>query len=451
MVIDDPVKDAADANSEAAREKSWEWWTKVAQTRLTRESIVIIILTRWHDEDLAGKILKQEKKEPGTYRIKLVRIPAIAESDETRAEMQNVLDLPEAEDGDPLGRSEGEALCDEIAKTGELKAVQKSDREGFACLYQGAPRPEGGLLLGRAAFKRLPVPPEEGTIRWVIPSDWAITEKQTAPKRRNDPDYTVFGLLGLWQKDVDDPLNVRLVLAGLKRGQWESTDTKTEARKFMLKVEQKLGIRVPFVAGQDNIDKVALNDLRVHPKLLLWAIENLGRDKLKGDKVVKSAGWRSRATNDMFYVVDDAWWGEKWNEAFFSEVEGFPRATHDDMVDMVSVGAAYLTDEEQGGETLPFSLLDVTADGWQQFIRQRRVQFQPEPPTIENELSKYVKYIKNAGGNVSIDDFNDDWYPVGQPIRDKLKEEDLIVEFKGGIYLTEDKATPHLIQNQLDW
>lgn len=343
LIIDDPVKDASQAYSAAARESLWQWWLTVAQTRLTGESVVIIPHTRWHDDDLTGRILRTEQEEPGTYRVRLLRLPAVAEDNEQRRESARVLALDADETDDPLGRAPGEALCPAIMDVAMLGSIRAADTTTFANMYQGVPKPEGGYMLGRGQFHLLEAPPTEGRIEWCLPSDWALTERQMAPRQKNDPDYTVVGLLGLWYPDVDNRRDARLVLAAVARTQAQIADAQRFVKQFMGRVRDRLDAQPPLAAAQDNVDRIALQGLRTDPGLLTWPIEDVTRGMMKGDKVVKSHGWRSRATDGQFYVVRDSWWGTRWNDAFFSEVEGFPRAAHDDQIDMVSVGTHYLS------------------------------------------------------------------------------------------------------------
>jgi hypothetical protein len=94
MVIDDPIKDRKQADSEAYRENVWDWWTDVASTRLAPGAPVVLILTRWHEDDLAGRLLAAEDG----HRWKVLRIPAQADHD------------PDKGETDPLGREPGEYL-----------------------------------------------------------------------------------------------------------------------------------------------------------------------------------------------------------------------------------------------------------------------------------------------------------------------------------------------------
>lgn len=126
IIIDDPVKSRREAESPAYREAVWEWYTDDLFTRREPGAQLLLIQTRWHADDLAGRILQSE--DAGNWTV--INLPALAE------------------DGDPLGRSPGEALCParfdkaELAKIGRVLGSY-----GFSALYQGRPSPpEGGIL-----------------------------------------------------------------------------------------------------------------------------------------------------------------------------------------------------------------------------------------------------------------------------------------------------------------
>ena len=77
LVIDDPVKNAEEAYSPVQREKLWDWYQSTAFTRLEPNGAIILVMTRWHEDDLAGRLLKQE---PGQWEV--VSLPALAEADD---------------------------------------------------------------------------------------------------------------------------------------------------------------------------------------------------------------------------------------------------------------------------------------------------------------------------------------------------------------------------------
>lgn len=79
FVIDDPIKNSEEANSQVYRDKVWDWWQTTARTRLEKDAAVVVILTRWHQDDIAGRLLKQDEND-GKWTV--LCLPAIAEIDE---------------------------------------------------------------------------------------------------------------------------------------------------------------------------------------------------------------------------------------------------------------------------------------------------------------------------------------------------------------------------------
>ncbi|MEI8166759.1 MAG: phage terminase large subunit [Chloroflexales bacterium] len=130
IIIDDPIRSREDANSQNSREKAWEWYSNDVYTRLEPGGAIILILTRWHHDDLAGRILASVDGPNWT----VCSLPA------------------EAEEGDPLGREVGEALCPvrfDLAALRDIKQVLGLD---YYALYQQRPVAETGGLYQRSWF-----------------------------------------------------------------------------------------------------------------------------------------------------------------------------------------------------------------------------------------------------------------------------------------------------------
>lgn len=125
LLIDDPIKNDADARSPRLRQKIWDWYQATAYTRLEPHGAVVLIMTRWHRDDLAGKVL---------------------EAAATGGEHWDSLVLPAfASQNDPLGRSPGEVLWPERYDATRLDEIRETiGPHHFASLYQQDPRPEGG-------------------------------------------------------------------------------------------------------------------------------------------------------------------------------------------------------------------------------------------------------------------------------------------------------------------
>lgn len=364
LIIDDPVKSSRDARSASVQEMHQKSWTEGLRTRLNdpERSAVVLIMTRWAVNDIAGWLLKTMQNDPLADQWEVVALPALAyTSNEVAAARKARLPLPEPY-ADPLGRKPGEALWPDKFTRGHHLATKANSPSAFSSIGQQMPIQEGGNLLGREHFKVLPALPTGEIIRWVIPVDVAYKERHVA---KDDPDWNVFGLLGFWMPQTEARTNMRLILGGLVRTQMGLNAAKEIAPLWAAACATLTGQRPPIIAAQATLDKILLDDLRGMDTLAQWSIRSLDDPYLKrrfgsfvGDKVSKFEPWRDRAIGERFYVMDEAWsrmalleafpdatrrrlFGDEplaWHEKFFTEVEGFPDWNHDDMVDMVSVG-----------------------------------------------------------------------------------------------------------------
>lgn len=153
LVIDDPVKDYRAADSQLQSERAWQWWQSVARPRLAPGAPVIVILTRWHESDLAGRLLaKQAEDEKSTHvsfdRWRTINISAQADYD------------PEAGQTDPLGRQPGEFMASARGRTQAQWEATKAATQPriWSALYQGRPTPDTGDVLQRHWWRRFDTP-----------------------------------------------------------------------------------------------------------------------------------------------------------------------------------------------------------------------------------------------------------------------------------------------------
>lgn len=138
LVIDDPIKNHEEAQSAAHREKIWNWYTSTARTRLEPDGVQLIIQTRWHEDDLAGRL---QRNLPANARV--IRMPAIAEAD------------------DPLGRAVGEALWPERYPVAVLEDIRNTvGSYVWNALYQQRPVALGGNILKTAWWRYYDDPPQ---------------------------------------------------------------------------------------------------------------------------------------------------------------------------------------------------------------------------------------------------------------------------------------------------
>jgi predicted phage terminase large subunit-like protein len=187
LIIDDPVKDSEDANSQVIRDKKWDWWRTTAQSRLEPGGAVIVIQTRWHEDDLAGRLLREEGMTDDGGRWVLLNLPALAE------------------DSDALGRVPGEALCPERYDEKYFALLTGPNGIGnaaFSALYQQRPQPEGGGFFKKQDFQYWTQSDEEGhtyllhhhrdgVIRTTQEACWRFITMDLAMTTRNTSDWTV--------------------------------------------------------------------------------------------------------------------------------------------------------------------------------------------------------------------------------------------------------------------
>lgn len=143
LIVDDPVKNRLEAESATYRERLWEWFTDVAMTRLEPGASAVVVMTRWHEDDLAGRLVRDGWQ--------YVRLPALDDH--------------------------GRALWPERWPAERLEAVRRAVGEyTWSSLYQGRPRPRGGALFdGVYTYSELP----QG-LRWAVGVDWAYSSKTHA-------------------------------------------------------------------------------------------------------------------------------------------------------------------------------------------------------------------------------------------------------------------------------
>jgi predicted phage terminase large subunit-like protein len=168
-LIDDPVKSREDADSERARDKAWEWYVNDFLTRLKPGAAQVLVMTRWHEDDLGGRILERERDQ---WRV--ISIPM------------------EAEQNDPLGREQGEVLWKEWY-TSDMIDLAKQDTRSWWALYQQQPHSEEGTFFKSEWFHEYPE--KLDGLRIYGASDFAVTE--------GDGDYTEHGIFGVDSSNND--------------------------------------------------------------------------------------------------------------------------------------------------------------------------------------------------------------------------------------------------------
>jgi predicted phage terminase large subunit-like protein len=193
MIIDDPIKDRKEADSPTYRQNVWDWWTDSASTRLAPGASVVVILTRWHEDDLAGKLLDAEDGDTWT----VLNIPAQADHDPAKGEV------------DVLGRQPGEFMASARRRTvKQWEAIKRrSGSRTWNALFQGRPSPVEGGIFQREWFEGqfYDVPPwfERADGSCVVAGaddlmiSWDMSFKDT-----DGTDYVAGGVWARWGADA---------------------------------------------------------------------------------------------------------------------------------------------------------------------------------------------------------------------------------------------------------
>jgi predicted phage terminase large subunit-like protein len=305
VVIDDPVRSREDADSELIRDKTWDWYKSDLYTRLKPGGRIVLIQTRWHEDDLAGRLLEEMGKGGDTWEV--ISLPALAE------------------DNDPLGRTVGTPLWPEWESGEELDRKRRAvGPRDWSALYQQRPAPEDGDYFKAEWLKPYDKPPARDTMRVYGASDYAVTA--------DGGDFTCHIVVGI------DPEG-RMYLLDLWRKQ-AASDEWVESFCDLVKEWRPIG----WAEEQGQIRA------GIGPWLDRRAIERgafVARDQYptRGDKAVRAQSIRGRMASGGLYVPI----GASWYPDLRSELLSFPAGKHDDIVDSLGL-VGQLLDQMMRGQ-----------------------------------------------------------------------------------------------------
>lgn len=304
IIVDDPIKGRREAESPTVRANLHSWFDGTLYTRLEPGGAIVIIQTRWHEDDLVGYLLDKDDGDDWT----VLNLPAIAEEA-----------LPDGRPAiDPLGREPGEALW---PARWPLKTLLQIKRVlgpyDWESQFQGHPKPPGGSKIQREWFQTIQPQDVPKGLNWTRYWDLAISSKEGSS-------YTASARLAY---DQDGNLYV----GGMIRGRWEWPQQKRIIKQTML-TERVLGV-------EHGIEKAlhgtaAVQDFRTDKDLIGVAFRGVD---VEGDKLTRALPWIAQAADGSVHLIEGP-----WVSLFLDEAAAFTghNDLYDDQIDTLSGGVA---------------------------------------------------------------------------------------------------------------
>lgn len=287
IIIDDPIKNRQEAESETYRSRIWEEFLNSIYTRLSADGVIILIMTRWHEDDLAGRLLKHMPD-----KCKEINIPL------------------EAEENDILGRSVGDSLFPEIGKDNEwLKEFKRvyTTQEGsrsWNALMQGRPTAQEGNMIKRKWWKYYEVLPP--MIQTVMSVDATFKDSDTS-------DYVA---IQIWGKREADMYLI---------------DSVNERMDFPTTVKTIISLKAKYRQ---------ISHIYVEDKANGSAIISVLRRKIPGIIAINPDGGKIARVNTVSGAIEagNVYLPEEkqFTFDFVDQCSKFPNGENDDMVDAMS-------------------------------------------------------------------------------------------------------------------
>lgn len=295
-VIDDPIKGRAEASSKVVRDKVWSWMTDDFMGRFSDKAALLMIMTRWHLDDPAGRLIEHDSS------VRVVRYPALAVEDE-------------------IHRRAGEPLFPEL-KTREFLEKQRGvmTQAGWESIYQQSPIVVGGGLFPVEKFETIPAMPTRDVHSAVRYWDKAGTAGGGA--------YTA-GVMMLKMRDGT------FVVTDVRRGQWSALDREriikqtADVDKQTIRVPVKIYVeQEPGSGGKESAEST----------VRMLAGHSVGADRVTGSKEVRAEPYAAQVQAGNVTLV-----AAEWNREFLDEHEQFPGGKYKDQVDATAAAFNMLT------------------------------------------------------------------------------------------------------------
>lgn len=331
IIGDDLIKGRNEAESETIRTRTWEAYRDDFRTRIVSGGSIILMNTRWHQQDVSGMILPQgwdgqsgEFEGSDGFVWEVVSLPAKIET-----ELQ--------ERTDPLGRKMGEYLWPEYwdrqhwrqsdPALGARDTNTPTGRRAWYSMYQQNPHPDDGILFQREDFRWYEPDELPSRLRMYAAGDWALTDELLKP----DPDYTEVGVGG-WDDGHNEQGAPRLYFTEWYSARKDVDVTVPHVAQMFKRLRNRLRA---YFGEQGNIETLVwpLMVREARDKKIVLPHRVLLPTAGQGNKVMKAAGFKKLVEENRVWLPVGAAWAEKLVE----QCCGFPGLAHDDMVDVGSI------------------------------------------------------------------------------------------------------------------
>jgi predicted phage terminase large subunit-like protein len=294
-IIDDPIKNREEADSETIREKIWEWFTSTFYTRQHRDARILITLTRWHEDDLGGRLLELAANDPKADQWSVLRLPAVADEDQPT-------------DDDP--RTMGDPLWPDRFGLDMLGKIQATDHRQWEALYQQRPRALAGDYFKRAWFEIVPAIPVNCTfVRY-----WDLASGES-----ENNDRTIGVLM------ARDPGGY-FYIVDVVRGRWNAKDRNSTILQTAALDHQKHGHVETHIEQAPGLSKEPTDDL----------VRQLAGYAVYADRVTKDKESRAQPLQAQCQAGNVKIVYADWNRPWLDVMCDFPTGKHDDDVDATS-------------------------------------------------------------------------------------------------------------------
>lgn len=342
LIIDDPIKNDQEANSLTYRERMWNWWQASAFTRLQPNGVVVIVCTRWHEDDLIGRILREDSAKRWTF----LNLPALAEAN------------------DPLNRQPGVPLWPEQFPDDPSYEIRRTSMSPYwwAAQFQGSPTPEGGGLIQRDWFRFYHSLPEDCD-QWIQSWDPALLDKTSS-------DY--------WVGQVWARKGATLYLVDSARGHYNLAQAAGIIRAWQLRYPRASAKLVENSAMGPAVIQTLQHEV---PGLIPWPPRRNQGGQRQGSK-------RSRVeaivpvlmAGNVYLPENKDGTKPRWVWDLVEECAAFDKGVHDDQVDALSQAVSFL---------LP--------SAWQHQRSEEEAASVPPPPSPREQLvASFNTYSKNV-------------------------------------------------------